>query len=50
MCDEDKEANEQALALGDLRLFSSYTLPQSKIWIVTEADRSATTVLLPSEY
>ena len=34
------------------RLLSAYTLPQTgaKIWIITEADRSATTVLLPDEY
>jgi len=51
MCPEDKSENELALARGDLRLFSAYEstgLP--KIWIITEADRSATTVLFPSEY
>lgn len=48
--DEDRVANELALQAGD-RLFSAYTkdgLP--KLWIITEWDRSATTVLLPSEY
>ena len=46
----DREANNRALADGT-RLFSAYLaqgLP--KIWIITEADRSATTVLFPSEY
>jgi hypothetical protein len=33
------------------RLLSAYTLPGGcKIWIITEADRSATTILLPEEY
>jgi len=48
---EDKAENELALTEGNLRLFSAYThewLP--KIWVITEADRSATTVLFPSEY
>ena len=51
MCQEDKEENELALREGDLRLFSAYEsagLP--KIWIITEADRSATTILFPEEY
>ncbi len=48
---EDKDANELALKEGDLRLFSAYEstgLP--KIWIITEADRSVTTILFPDEY
>jgi len=50
VCDEDKEANEQALVDG-ARLLSAYTLNDgTQIWIITEADRSATTILLPSEY
>ncbi len=47
---EDKQENELSLKEG-YRLFSAYEatcLP--KIWIITEADRSATTVLFPSEY
>ena len=47
---EDKAENELSLRDG-FRLLSSYkhpTLP--KIWIITEHDRSATTVLFPSEY
>lgn len=48
---EDLVANELALLTGK-RLLSSYNLPdgRSKIWIITEADRSATTILLPEEY
>lgn len=50
VCDEDKEANEEALKEG-LRILSSYKLPDGKqIWIITEADRSATTLLFPSDY
>jgi len=47
---DDKHENEVSLRNG-YRLFSSYehqTLP--KIWIITEADRSATTILFPDEY
>lgn len=50
LCDEDKQSNEEALQHG-LRLFSSYQIPgQVKLWIITEADRSVTTFLLPEDY
>jgi hypothetical protein len=44
--------DENGLALREgLRILSAYTLRTGvKIWIITEADRSATTVLLPEEY
>lgn len=45
----DVKANVQALQ-HDLRLFSSYKYPQGKVWVITEADRSVTTVLLPDDY
>jgi hypothetical protein len=48
---EDKRENELALKAGNLRLFSAYIKPGlPKIWIITEADRSATTILFPEEY
>lgn len=48
---EDSLANEKAVASGDLRIFSSYLLGEGKkLWIITEADRSSTTLLLPEEY
>ncbi len=48
--DEDKEENEFSLD-RNLRILSAYTLKDgTRIWIITEADRSATTVLLPEEY
>lgn len=50
VCEEDEGLNDQALIDGD-RLFSVYDEGNgSKIWIITEADRSATTVLFPDDY
>ena len=50
LCEEDKQVNEDGLK-NDGRLLSAYSMPGGeKIWIITEADRSITTVLLPSEY
>lgn len=50
VCPDDAAANECALREGT-RLLSSYaTNDGTKFWIITEADRSATTVLLPEEY
>lgn len=47
---EDAEANREALQNGS-RLLSSYPLENgARIWIITEADRSVTTLLLPEEY
>jgi len=48
--DEDKLLNDEALVSGE-RLLSAYrTLKGVKLWIITEADRSSTTILLPEEY
>ena len=46
---QDRRENELALEHGR-RLLSSYPVGDEKIWIITEADRSYTTLLLPSEY
>ncbi len=49
----DWKQNEAAFNRGDVRLLSSYDFtnsPDGKIWIITEADRSVTTFLLPREY
>ena len=47
---DDWQANEDALRNGE-RLLSVYrTAKNLKIWIITEADRSSTCLLLPSEY
>ena len=48
--EDDAKENEMSLTDG-FRLLSAYrTAKGQKIWIITEADRSATTILLPSEY
>jgi hypothetical protein len=48
--EHDLHENELAVAAG-FRLLSAYTLSSGiKLWIITEADRSSTTILLPSEY
>ena len=46
---EDAAANDEALANGS-RLLSVYQTTGGTVWLITEADRSATTALLPSEY
>ena len=48
----DCEANNAAVANGENRIFAAYVSKemQKKIWIITEADRSYTTVMLPQEY
>ncbi len=45
----DRRANAAALKNGT-RLLSSYPVGAEKVWIITEADRSSTCLLLPSEY
>ena len=50
MCEEDKAYNQEALEIGG-RIMSAYRdQNDTKFWIITEHDRSATTILLPSEY
>lgn len=51
LCEADKHENEISLKEG-FRVMSAYTLPRTgvKLWVITEADRSATTFLLPEEY
>lgn len=59
LCKEDVDANNAALKEGS-RIFSAYVLqpPVSegqslepvKAWVITEADQSVTTILLPEEY
>ena len=47
--EEDKTANDISLLNGS-RLLSAYKIDSRKIWVITEADRSSTTVLFPEEY
>jgi hypothetical protein len=49
LCAFDRRQNEIALRDG-YRILSSYNAPAGRIWIITEADRSVTTILLPEEY
>jgi hypothetical protein len=59
LCKEDADANNNALNEGS-RIFSSYVMPPplsegqslepAKVWVITEADQSVTTILLPEEY
>lgn len=50
VCEEDAAANEQALEAG-ARLLSAYDAPDgTRFWVITEWDRSVTTVLLPDDY
>ena len=50
VCEDDKVENELSLKAG-FRLMSSYAVNENeKLWMITEADRSSTTLLLPSEY
>ena len=49
VCADDAQANDHALAHG-ARVLSAYETKAGRLWVITEADRSATTVLLPSEY
>ncbi len=57
--DDDKRSNDRALANGDERMLSAYPIDparscddggDNRLWVITEWDRSVTTVLLPSEY
>jgi hypothetical protein len=49
LCAFDRRQNEIAMRDG-YRVLSSYDVPAGRIWIITEADRSVTTILLPEEY
>ena len=49
LCEEDQKANDWSVN-NEARILSSYKVGSGKVWIITEADRSATTFLLPSEY
>lgn len=46
---QDVQANQNGVAYGG-RIFSSYPAGNGKIWVITEADRSSTCLLLPADY
>lgn len=49
LCEADRRENVLSLEHG-WRVLSSYPVGDAKVWVITEADRSATTLLLPEEY
>ena len=50
LCEDDYKENLFSVD-KELRIFSAFkTAKDVKLWVITEADRSATTILLPSEY
>jgi hypothetical protein len=51
LSEDDRRENELSIQEG-FRILSAYKLPRTgaKLWVITEADRSATTLLLPDEY
>jgi hypothetical protein len=49
LCSFDRRQNQIALREG-LRVLSSYSVGEKSVWIITEADRSVTTILLPEDY
>lgn len=57
MCKPDRDANWAAVIEGETRVFSSFDIAPKghagksiKIWIITEWDRSVTTILCPEDY
>ncbi|TYG35307.1 hypothetical protein FW755_09485 [Lonepinella koalarum] len=49
LCDEEKSLNDQAIENGN-RILARYQIDDEKIYIITESDRSCTTVLMSYEY
>jgi hypothetical protein len=49
LCASDRRENRLALRHGR-RVLSSYAVGEGRVWVITEADRSVTTILLPEEY
>ena len=50
VCPDDAQANEQSLIDGTRILSAYHSTSGTKFWVITEADRSSTCVLLPDEY
>lgn len=49
-CEEDKALNDSAVANGDDRIVAKYVTSKGNIFIITEWDRSYTTIMFASEY
>lgn len=50
MCEEDKALNDEAVSSGESRILAAYKTSEGKVYIITEWDRSVTTILFASEY
>ncbi len=53
LCDSDRKQNDRAVKTGNERIMAAYKHPtheEWRLWIITEWDRSVTTILFPSEY
>lgn len=48
--EEDADSNRSAIKHGRARILSSYQVGAGRVWLITEWDRSLTTILLPDEY
>ncbi len=48
--DDDKQANDESVKNGGTMILSAYEINGTRFWIITEHDRSVTTVLLPEDY
>ena len=48
LCETDRRENARSLRYG-WRVLSSYEVGEGRVWVITEADRSVTTILLPEE-
>jgi len=49
VCKQDKKLNDEAILHGG-RTLSVYTIDDKNVWVITESDKSVTTILLPDEY
>lgn len=50
LTENDKKFNREAIKNGDDRIFSAYETEAGRIYVITESDRSVTTVLFADEY
>ena len=50
MCNEDKLLNDEAVISGNNRILAAYNTSKGKVYIITEWDRSVTTILFATEY
>ena len=50
LCQEDKQMNDDAIKTGNERILAAYDTSKGKIYIITEHDYSATTILFADEY